>query len=99
VRGFRGRTETPEDEKMSKKILISAETAKRVLDSLDRWETSAHAAYQIGLNMRAIEPYTDVASERVRNILDRMTRLERRDDGGKKYHEWIEACKQIAKAA
>jgi len=71
---------------------VSPETARRAIAALLMWETPAHAAYQLEIGLRAVEPYSDRGSERVASVL---RALERADTGGKGA-EWRAALQRIA---
>lgn len=58
---------------MAKQTLtVTPETAQRTLGLLDMFGTPEHAAHQINIQLAAIRPYGDRASERVLMVLNKL---------------------------
>jgi len=55
-------------------IQVSQATAQRVLRMIEEFETPARAAHELRVGQTAIQPYTDVASERTEYMLRRLAR-------------------------
>ena len=62
---------------------VSPETAARVLDLLDMYETPERAAHELAVGLSAISPYTDRRSTRVRRVLQSLERADSRGEGVK----------------
>lgn len=74
------------------RVTVSTTTARRVLALLDMYETPERAAHELYLGARAIEPYTDQRSERVRGVLLRLARATELGMGP----EWCAKLTEIA---
>lgn len=57
---------------MATPLHISPATATRILGLLNMFETPARAAHEVRVQLTAIRPYSDRASERVLSVLDKM---------------------------